>query len=668
MATRNRVVSAMNSKGNVMRRSLAWEPYGEYLNGSRVREFMDRHAIRSWQELIARSQQDIAWFWDAALKHLGVEWASPYEDIYDDSDGMAWTRWFPSGTLNVTHNCIDRHLRDGRGAESALIWESDAGESRSLSYQDLHDEVSAAAGAMRELGIDSGDVVGLCAPISPEAVTVMFAAMKIGAVCMQIAARSVPQDVVESLNRGRARLLFMNDSYPRGGRWTDCAPTYRAVRHSVPTLAHVVLIQRRQMSSELTGDSLLWSDFISSGRSQIPCTTVPVDAEHPNLILFSSGTTGKSKAILHTHAGSLAQVSKEVGYAFDCRSDDRFFWFTNFGWMMAPWELIGVMFFGGTVVLYEGTHIHPTPHRIFDLIEKNRISIFGFVPTAIRQLAALDEDFSKHDRSSLRILGSTGEILDDRAWWWYFNTFGEGRCPIMNVSGGTEVIGCLLSPLPVMPLQPGSVGAAGLGMDVAIVDDEGRPAGEGPGILACRQPFPSMTRGFLGERERYLETYFPHDADLWVHADRVEIDGEGLWYILGRSDDLIIRGSINHDPGKIEQALLAFPGSPRVTEAAAIGAQDAELGQRIVCFVVLERNLDAVDEHALVESLRQQVGEAYDRAGRPDEIHIVEAIPKNLAAKMPRGLIRRAYEGQPLGDVSKLDNPQAIAAIQSIHG
>lgn len=646
-----------------MERQFSWEPYGEYLAHSRIGAFMDRYDIASWQELISRSQRDIGWFWDAALDHLGVEWATAYEAVYDDSDGMPWTRWFPGGTLNVTHNCIDRHIRDQRGAELALIWESDGGESRSLTYQELYERVCVVAAAMQRLGITSGDVVGLCAPVSPEAVAVMFGAMKIGAVCMQIAVRAVPQDTVDSLNRGNARLLFMVDAYPRGGKWTDCSPTLRAVTQDVCSLDHVVVIQRRGVPGELTDACLYWSDFVALGSS---CTSSPTEAvasEHPNLILFTSGTTGRSKAIVHTHGGSLAQVIKEVGYAFDCQSHDRFCWFTNFGWMMAPWELMGVLFFGGTVVLYEGTHAYPTPHRIFELIEKHRISIFGFVPTAIRQLAALEEDFSIHDRSSLRILGSTGEILDRQAWLWYSSTFGEGRCPIMNISGGTEVIGCLLSPLPVMPLKPGTLGGAGLGMDVAIVDDDGRPVSGGPGHLACRQPFPSMTRGFLGERQRYLDTYFPHGQNLWIHADRVEVDADGMWYILGRSDDLIIRGGINHDPGKIEQALLAYPGVPKVIEAAAIGPHDTALGQRIVCFVVLEHQLSAPSADAFMRELRAHVGAMYDRTGRPDEIYIVDALPKNLAAKVPRGQIKRAYEGQPLGDVSKLDNPQALAAI-----
>ena len=645
----------------------AWEPYGDYLARSRVREFMDCHAIPTWQELIERSQRDIAWFWDAALNHLGVEWTTPYEAVYDDSNGMPWTRWFPGGTLNVTHNCIDRHIRDQRGSEMALVWESDSGETRVLTYQELHESVCQVAAAMRCLGIASGDVVGLCAPVSPESVAVMFAAMKIGAVCMQIAARAVSQDVAESLNRGRAKLLFMVDAYPRAGKWTDCRPTLRAVAQDVPTLEHVVLIQRLDTPSEAAEDVLWWSDFVALGRHQPVCTTVPVDSEHPNLILFSSGTTGKSKAIVHTHGGSLAQVTKEVGYAFDCQSNDRFYWFTNFGWMMAPWELIGVLFFGGTVVLYEGTHVHPTPHRLFELIERHRITIFGLVPTAIRHLAAAHEDFTIHDRSTLRILGSTGEILDSQAWSWYFSIFGEGRCPVMNISGGTEVIGCLLSPLPIMPLKPGTLGGAGLGMDLAIVDDEGRPVLGEPGNLACRQPFPSMTRGFLGEPERYLETYFSRDSNLWLHADRVEVDADGMWYILGRSDDLIIRGSINHDPGKIEQALLSYPSSPRVIEAAAIGPHDDKLGQRIVCFVVLDRPIGAIEPEAFIQDLREHVGVAYDIAGRPDEIYVVDALPRNLAAKTPRGLIKRAYEGEPLGDLSKIDDLQSLVAIQSRH-
>lgn len=648
-----------------------WQPYGDYLEGSRVRRFMDRHELRTWQDLIRRSTEDIEWFWPAALKDLGVEWFHPYSRLYDDSRGMPWTRWFLGGKINITSNCLDRHIRAGKGKNVALFWEGDDGSSSRITYEELYRDVNEVAAAMVHAGIRAGDVVGLCMPISFEAAEVMFAAFKIGAVCMQIAARSASQEVVELLSQGKARALFVQDGYLRAGKRFEMEGIIRAALGGVTTLAQVVAVRRFKTEpvqgwSELKalGERFVdWPTFVKSVVSAKDVPTAELDAEHPALILFSSGTTGKSKAIVHTHGGALVQVAKEIGYAFDCREDDVFYWFTNIGWMMAPWELIGALFFGASVVLYEGTHLHPTPHRLFELIEKYRITIAGFTPTAMRGLAKLGEDFSGHDLSSLRILGSTGEPLDPETWMWYFRTFGRKRCPIMNISGGTELIGCLLSPLPVMPQKPGTLGGPGLGMDVDTVDEEGRPVRGEPGYLVCRKPFPSMTRGFLGEPERFLQTYFSQGPDVWVHGDRAEVDEDGLWYILGRADDLIVSGGVKHDPAKIEAALMSFSGLPRVREAAAVGVQDALKGQRIVGFVVIEGDGQVFPTADFIAALTAHVGKAYDPMGRPDKIHVVNALPRNLAAKIPRGLIRKAYEGEGLGDLSKMDNPQALDEI-----
>jgi acetyl-CoA synthetase len=305
---------------------------------------------------------------------------------------------------------------------------------------------------------------------------------------------------------------------------------------------------------------------------------------------------------------------------------------------------------------------------MFELIEKYGITIFGFTPTAMRGLAKLKEDFSGHNLSSLRILGSTGEPLDQETWMWYFRAFGQERCPIMNIIGGTELIGCHLSPLPVMPQNPGTVGVPGLGMDVALYDEQGNQVERGDGYLVCRKPFPSMTRGFLGEKERYLETYFSKWPNVWVHGDRAEIAEDGLWYMLGRSDDLIVVGGVKFDPAKIESALISFDGIPRVREAAAIGVRDPLKGQRIICFVTVEGQIsddpNELDEFA--DALQRVVQEKYDRMARPEEIYVVEVLPKNLAAKIPRKLIRRAYEGEELGDVSKVDNLAALDIIKQI--
>lgn len=648
-----------------------WQSNGDYLERSKIRRFMNLHAIPTWQELIFRSTEDIDWFWPAALEDLGVEWFQPYDRLYDDSRGMPWTKWFLGGKINIVHNCLDRHIRNGMGDKIALFWEGDEGNSKHITYKQLYRNVNMLAAAMKHAGIQKDDVVGMCMPISIEAATVMFSTMKIGAVCMQIAARSAPQEVVESLNKGNAKLLFVNDGYLRAGNRFEMDATIQAVIDGVPTLTKIIAVQRFDMVpikrwfhfKAMDNRFVDWHTFVESGLSTRTPQTARLDAEHRALILFSSGTTGKSKAIVHTHGGALAQVVKEIGYAFDCHKDDVFYWFTNIGWMMAPWEMIGALFFGASVVLYEGTHLYPTPLRMFELIEKYGITIAGFTPTAMRSLAKLDEDFSHHDLSSLRILGSTGEPLDPETWRWYFRTFGQGRCPIMNISGGTELIGCLLSPLPVMPQKPGTLGGPGLGMDVDVVDEEGEPVRGKPGYLVCKKPFPSMTRGFLGEPERFLQTYFPRGPNLWVHGDRVEIDEEGLWYILGRADDLIVCGGVKHDPAKIEAALISFSGSPGVREAAAIGAQDPLKGQRIVCFVMVEHADHEFAVNDFIAALTAHVGRAYDPMGRPDEIHIVSALPKNLAAKIPRGLIRKAYEGEELGDLSKMDNPQALDEV-----
>ena len=317
---------------------------------------------------------------------------------------------------------------------------------------------------------------------------------------------------------------------PRG-KLTSSEAIYDAVVAFAPSVRHIVINERIGNGLAQRPRCVSWKACLHHPAEGGSTQTEILDAEHPALILYSSGTTGKAKTVVHTHGGALAQVTKEIGYAFDCHANDVFYWFTNFGWMMAPWELIGALFFGAAVVLYEGTHLFPTPHHLFEIIERFGVSIFGCTPSVLRELASLNLDLRRHNRSTLRILGSTGSPLDAPTWEWFFKTFGQKRCPIMNISGGTELIGCLLSPLPVMPLKPATVGGPGLGMDVEVIDAQGKAVRGEPGNLVCRKPFPSMTRGFLGDPQLYLQTYFPGGPDCWVHGDLVRIDEEGFWYI-----------------------------------------------------------------------------------------------------------------------------------------
>jgi len=640
-----------------------WQPSGDYLRGSRVGRFMERDGIKSWQDLIHRSTTDINWFWDAALDFLGIEWSTKYSRLYDDSRGMPWTKWFLGGRLNLVHNCLDRHLRDGGGSRTALIFEMDDGASRTVTYLELYDAVNRLASALKRFGVHEGDFVAMCMPISPEAVTVMFAALKIGAVCMQLPARVSAEEIVLHLTKTAPKVLFLNDAYPRAGRWSGCADIYAAVAEGAPALGQIVIIERLGNGLSQRPKCASWKSFCEGGEAGQVLETEAVDAEHPALILYSSGTTGRAKTIIHTHSGALVQAAKEVGFAFDCRADDVFYWFTNIGWMMAPWEIIGALFFGASLVLYEGTHLYASAHRLFDLIEKHRISIFGCTPSVLRELASLEENFSGHDVSTLRILGSTGSPLDAPTWEWYFQVFGQGRCPIMNISGGTELIGCLVSPLPVMPLKPSTVGGPGLGMAADVCNEKGEPVRGKAGYLVCREPFPSMTRGFLGDPDLYLSTYFPWGENLWVHGDRALVDEDGYWYLLGRVDDLIVRGGVKHDPARIEERLVAFPGSPRIREAVAIGAEDPIKGERIVCFVVLD-SAPPADTAGFCQALRTHVKRTYDPLAQPDEIHFVSQLPLNLAAKIPRKLIRMVYEGKDVGKAGSISNPEAFEEVR----
>jgi acetyl-CoA synthetase len=385
-----------------------------------------------------------------------------------------------------------------------------------------------------------------------------------------------------------------------------------------------------------------------------------MESEDFALILYTSGTTGQPKGAVHTHGGCLAQMGKELGYHFDLRSDDRFFWLTDIGWMMGPWMIIGVHLFGGTILIMEGAPDHPQPDRLWEIIERHRVTIFGISPTAIRMLMrAGDAWVDRHDLSSLRILGSTGEPWDVESYRWFFHKAGRGRIPIINISGGTEIVGCFLAPLPITPLKACTLRGPGLGMDVDVFDDQGSPVRGQRGHLVCKKPAPSMTRGFWKDPDRYLETYWSRWPDVWFHGDWAYIDRDGYWFLEGRSDDTIKVAGRRTGPGEIEEALIAHPA---VSEAAAIGAPDPVKGEEVVGFVVLRPGY--TPDETLREELKEQVVRALGKTMRPKTIRFVTDLPKTRSAKIVRRVIRAKYLGQAdLGDLSSIENPQAIEEI-----
>lgn len=638
---------------------VVWEPYGDYLEKSNIRRLMDPHGIKDYKELIKRSTGDIEWFWNAALKDIGIEWFEPYRELLDTSKGFPWARWFVGGKINIVHNCIDRHLQAGHEDRIAILWEGDDGATQEVTYRELSQRVCQVANALKGLGLQRGDAAGIYMPMVPEVVVAMMACFKIGVAAIPIFSGFGASALAIRLEDADAKVLFTADGGLRRGKPVPIKEEADRAVSQVPTLQKVIVFRR--LGREVPWNpqiDLWWHDFVKDQPTE--CPTEPLDAEAISLIVYTSGTTGKPKGTVHTHAGALAQTTKEIRYYFDLKPEtDRFFWVSDIGWMMGPWEIIGVQHAGGTYLIYEGVPNYPQPDRLWEVVERHQITTLGVSPTAIRLMMNAGEEWvKKHDFSRLRLLGSTGEPWDPTSYLWFFEKVGGERCPIINISGGTEIIGCLLAPLPITPLKPCSLGGPGLGMDVDVFNDEGRPIRGGIGHLVCKKPAPSMTKGFLKDPQRYLDTYFSRWPDVWYHGDWAYIDNDGYWFLFGRSDDTIKVAGKRVGPAEIEAALIQHPA---VSEAVAIGIPHEIKGEGIVCFVVLSAVAEVSE--SLREELKNQVVDLLGKTMRPEEVKFVKALPKTRSAKIVRGIIKKKYLGQEVGDVASVENPDAIDAI-----
>lgn len=639
-----------------------WEPYGDYLEKSNVVIFMRKHGIGSYKELIKRSIDDIEWFWNAMMEDRKVEWYKPYETTLDlaNSRSFEWARWFIGGKINIAHNTLDRHANDPLARNRlAFIWEGEDFSTRKWTYFELFEAVNRCANALKSLGLKKGDTVGFYMPMIPELVVAFFACFKVGAPLIPVFSGFGPAALAMRLEDAEAKIVFTADSSVRRGKKVVLKPACDEAVAKVPTVKNVIVV-KREGGPEIPwteGRDIWWHDIVPQQSPRFE--TEVMDAEDLSMILFSSGTTGRPKGTMHTHAGALAKTAMELGYSFDVRPDDRFFWVTDIGWMMGPWQLIGVQHHGACHLIYEGAPNYPDPGRIWDIVERHRITHIGISPTLIRMLMREGPEWvDKYDLSSLRIMGSTGEPWDPDSYMWFFEHVGKKKLPIMNISGGTEMMGCLLQPYPVAPLKPCTLQGPALAMDVDVFDDDGRPIRGGIGHLVCKKPCPSFTKSFLKDDERYIETYFSRWPHVWYHGDWARVDEDGFWFLHGRSDDTIKVAGKRTGPAEIEAALIEHP---KVSEAAAIGVPHELKGEAVVCFVVLQPGAEPSEE--LREELKEQVVRFHGKTLRPEDLKFVKALPKTRSAKIVRGAIKRKYLGEEMGDVSSIENPEALEEI-----
>jgi acetyl-CoA synthetase len=636
-----------------------WSPTPDYVERANVTRFMRTHGIETYDELVQRSVGDIAWFWDAVVRDLGIEFLAPYERVLDLSRGPEWATWFGGGRVNLAHQCVDRWASETPDAP-AVVWEGEDGRVRTWTYADLRRESDRLARALRGLGVVAGDAVAIFLPMLPETVAAVMACSKIGAVWVPIFSGFGTDAVAVRLSDARATVLVTADAFLRKGRAVSLLETARrAVEQAGAVEATVVL--RHAGAGAVGGGELEWGDLVSD-QPDDPLPAESLDSEHPLFIGYTSGTTGRPKGVLHVHGGFLVKVAAEVAYQADLHPGEVLHWVTDLGWIMGPWEIVGALALGSTVFLFDGAPTHPTPDRLWSLVERHRITTLGVSPTLIRALIPSNTHrLREHDLSSLRILASTGEPWNPDPYLWLHREVGGSRLPIVNLSGGTEVGACFLSPMPICELKPCTLRGPALGMDIDIVDADGSPVGPGEvGELICRQPWPSMTRGIWGDQERYLETYWGRFPGIWVHGDWASRDDDGFWFLHGRSDDTLSVAGKRLGPAEVESALASHPA---VVESAAIGVPHPLKGETIWCFVVLKPGNEAAP--ALAKELRNVVADHLGRSFLPGKVVFVPDLPKTRSAKIVRRAIRSAALDEDPGDLSSLENPSALDDIRS---
>src|SRR5437879_724312 len=497
----------------------AWTPTPEYTERANVTRLMRAHGISSYPDLIRRSQDDIEWFWQAVIDDLGIEFFTPYRAIVETPKGIPWAIWFGGSTVNLTYNCVDRHAAHAPG-RTALVWEGEDGATRTLTYGDLKREVDTFANGLRALGMGPGDAVGIYMPMIIENVVALYACSKIGAVWLPIFSGFAANAVAARLQDADAVALITADGFWRRGSQVRMKEAADEAVAASPSARHVIVARRLHRGAPGTeGRDVDWSDVVAGRPDE--CEPAHLDSEHPLFIAYTSGTTGRPKGVVHVHGGFLVKIAEEVAYQVDLHPGETLFWVTDLGWIMGSWEIVGAGALGATVFLFDGAPNHPAPVRLWDMVERHRITTLGVSPTLIRALIpAGDEHVTRHNLSSVRIIGSTGEPWNPEPYMWTLKNVGGGRCPIINISGGTEVGACFLSPLPITELKPCTLRGPALGMAVDVWDANGNPVPPGEvGELVCKKPWPAMTRGVWGDPERYLDAYWHRFPDVWVHGD-----------------------------------------------------------------------------------------------------------------------------------------------------
>ncbi len=687
-----------------------WRPGAAQLADSRSTRLLRLTGMADLEDLHARAVRDPGWFWGEAVEELDLAWQRPWERVLDLSDGPELPRWWSGGGFDHAAAVLARWREPDLREADAITWEGDDGATRRLTGGELANEVEAAADRFAAHGIGPGTRVGVFLPMLLETALTVLALGRLQAVFTPLFSGYAGPAVAARLRAFEATHLVTSDGFLRKGRELDMASIAAEALRDAPSVRRVLVVERlagfgvggpaagvggpaagvggpaagvgrpaagpggpgagpggRGPLGNPARDAAWDAMPTAHQAAEIAPVARPtglVDPETPYMVIYTSGTTGPPKGTVHVHGGFPIKAAHDLAHTFDLRSGDALCWITDLGWMMGPWAISGALLLGARLVMFEGAPDHPDAGRTWSLVARHRITHLGISPTLIRALLVHGDDpVRAHDRSSLRVLGSTGEPWNADAWWWLFRTAGEGRVPIVNYTGGTEISGGILGATPLRPIRPTSFNGPCLGMAADVLGPTGEPVVDVLGELAIRGPWPGMTRGFWGgtpdDRERYLDAYWRRVPGTWVHGDWAVHDRDGFWYLHGRSDDTLKVGGKRVGPAELEAIAV---GHPAVVAAAAIGVPDAVKGEVPVLLVVCRRDA-RVDPADLAAEVTARVVAEMGKPVRPGAVAIVPDLPRTRSGKIMRRVARAAWLGLDPGDLSALENPGAVVDI-----
>jgi acetyl-CoA synthetase len=639
---------------SILHESRVFPPSPEFSATAHIKSVDELEALRTEARenpdaFWGRMAEELHWFrkWDQVLK-----WEPPHAE------------WFVGGQLNISYNCLDRHLNTWRRNKAALIWEGEPGDQRTLTYQQLHTEVSRFANVLKRAGVGKGDRVALYLPLIPELAIAMLACARIGATHSVIFGGFSSTAIVDRVNDASCKLVVTADGGWRRGKEVQLKAAVDEALKQTPSVKTCIVVRRSGTRIHMEpGRDYWWHELVET--VDLDCPAEPLDSEHPLYILYTSGTTGKPKGILHTTAGYLLQCHLTSKWVFDLKDEDVYWCTADIGWVTGhSYVVYGPLSNGATVLMYEGAPNHPEPDRFWEMIERHRVNIFYTAPTAIRAFIKWGEQWPlKHDLSSLRMLGTVGEPINPEAWMWYREIIGKGRCPIVDTWWQTETGAIMITPLPgATPTKPGSATKPLPGVEVDVMTRDGKPVGANEGgYLVIKRPWPSMLRTIWGDDERYKQQYWSQIENIYFAGDGARRDQDGYFWIMGRIDDVINVSGHRLGTAEVESALVSHEA---VAEAAVVARPDDLKGSAIVAFVTLEGTQTATEP--LKEVLRQHVAKEIGALARPDEIRFSDALPKTRSGKIMRRLLREiATSGSVAGDVTTLEDFSVLEKLRA---